>query len=287
MSGSNHIGPCGLCGSAEFSLVFSYSTPPVGETAFDFSTTVSYKREMWRCKVCGHFLNHHQMNLEELYHRKYIDATYGVEGLLPVFQQIMALPPERSDNYHRVKRIVSYMSELLDGREDRHIRKPSVLDVGSGLCVFLQRMKEEAWECTALDPDSRAVEHARHHVGVDAICGDFMTVRDLGSYDLITFNKVLEHVADPVGMLKKGRERLREGGVVYVEVPDGEVAMTEGPGREEFFIEHRCVFSMTSLSLLATRAGLVTDIIERLREPSGKYSLRAFLIRNFNRTRAT
>jgi SAM-dependent methyltransferase len=138
-------------------------------------------------------------------------------------------------------------------------------------------MKEEGWECTALDPDPRAVEHAQLHVGVKAICGDFMTVWDLGLYDLITFNKVLEHVPDPVGMLSKSREHLREGGLVYVEVPDGELAMVEGPEREEFFIEHRCAFSMTSLSLLARQAGFATQLIERVREPSSKYTLYVLL----------
>jgi SAM-dependent methyltransferase len=143
--------------------------------------------------------------------------------------------------------------------------------------VFLQRMKEEGWECTALDPDERAVEHARRHVGVRAIRGDFLSAPQLSLYDLITFNKVLEHVADPIAMLQKSRQHLRPGGVVYVEVPDGEAAAVEGSGREEFFIEHVCVFSLTSLRLLVTRAGFATQCIERVHEPSGKYTLRAFL----------
>jgi 2-polyprenyl-3-methyl-5-hydroxy-6-metoxy-1,4-benzoquinol methylase len=181
--------------------VFHYNSPPPGETRFDFFSNHSYQREIWQCQLCGHFVNHLDVELDTLYEREYVETTYGAEGLLPSFQRIMALPPEQSDNYHRVKRIVSYMTPLLEARVSQQTRKPSVLDVGSGLCVFPARMKEEGWECTALDPDPRAVEHAQLHVGVKAICGDFMTVWDLGLYDLITFNKVLEHVPDPVGML--------------------------------------------------------------------------------------
>ena len=143
--------------------------------------------------------------------------------------------------------------------------------------MFLARLKEAGWRCTALDPDPRAVAHARDVVGVEALCGDFMRIEPPGRYDLVAFNKVLEHVADPVAMLARSRDFLAPGGVVYVEVPDGEAAVREGPGREEFFIEHLWVFSAASLAVLAARAGLSVQRLERLREPSSKYTLRAFL----------
>jgi hypothetical protein len=63
---------------------------------------------------------------------------------------------------------------------------------------------------------------------------------------------------------------------VYIELPDGEGASEEGPGREEFFIEHLHVYSTASTALLIQHAGLRTSRIERLREPSGKFTLFAF-----------
>lgn len=280
MSVTNCLQPCSMCGSTEFSLVFVYDSPPDGETTFDFSkSSRSYHREIWQCRLCGHFVNSHQMDVQKLYQGKYVDATYGAQELLSNYQRIMALPPEQSDNYHRVKRIISYMNSWLGKQGQQEGGETTVLDVGSGLGVFPARMKEEGWECTALDPDPRVVEHIRRHIGVKVVCSDFLVTQDLGLYNLITFNKVLEHVPDPVSMLKKSQDYLCEDGLVYLEVPDGELAMTEGPVREEFFIEHLWVFSMTSLSLLAAQAGIVTQLIERIREPSGKYTLRAFLIR--------
>ena len=56
-------------------------------------------------------------------------------------------------------------------------------------------------------------------------------------------------------MLARARSFVAEGGVVYVEVPDGEARGRDGPGREEFFVEHLHVFSAASLALLADRAG--------------------------------
>jgi SAM-dependent methyltransferase len=269
--------PCSFCGSSAHTLIFTYDAPPPGETVFPLRDGEIYHREIWRCQGCGHCTNRHQLNLQRLYEGGYVDATYSGDKLLAAFQKIMALPPERSDNFQRVRRIVQYMNEKRDRDGDRNIPTPTLLDVGSGLGVFPARMKEEGWECTALDPDPRAVDHARRRVGVHAIRGDFFSPPQLQTYDLITFNKMLEHVENPVKMLRKSQARLRGQGVVYVELPDGEAAAADGAGREEFFIEHFHVFSMSSFCLLARQAGFSVDCIERVREPSTKYTLRAFL----------
>ena len=268
---------CPLCLSLDGDRVFQYSAPPPGETAYSFSRDGSYSREVWRCCRCGHFVNSHEMNLEELYQGDYVNSTYGAGGILAAFQKIMGLPPERSDNVQRVSGIISFMAGHWRGIRRLGTAVPSVLDVGSGLCVFLQRMKENGWACTALDPDPRAVEHAQRTVGIQAICGDFLAVDSIGSYDLIAFNKVLEHVPDSVAMLGASAGHLNPNGIVYVEVPDGEMAALEGQDREEFFVDHRVVFSMASLCLLAVRAGFTALMTQRVHDPSGKYTLRAFL----------
>ena len=99
------------------------------------------------------------------------------------------------------------------------------------------------------------------------------------SYDLVSLNKVLEHVSDPVTMLARAGDWLSKRGVIYVELPDAEAALADSPTREEFFIEHYAAYSAASLAMLAWQAGLRTEKIERLKECSGKYSLAAFLMR--------
>jgi SAM-dependent methyltransferase len=142
-------------------------------------------------------------------------------------------------------------------------------------------MKRAGWTCTALDPDPRAAKHAREVVGVEAITADWFEAPGLGRYDVITFNKVLEHVKEPVVMLRRAAAHLAPGGFIYIELPDGEAAAPPhgaGFGREEFFIEHWHIFSLASVSLLAERGGFHAIAIERLREPSTKYTIRAFLV---------
>jgi 2-polyprenyl-3-methyl-5-hydroxy-6-metoxy-1,4-benzoquinol methylase len=262
------------CAGCEFDVVFTYTSPPAGEVRFRFSGASIYRRELLQCSLCGHFVSRHTLNAGRFYAGEYADSTYGDEGLQPAFERITTLVPEKSDNAGRVARVLDFSVHHFG-----HNPGPrSVLDVGSGLCVFLHRMKAAGWRGVALDPDPRAVAHARDVVGVEAICGSFMSTEVSGQFDVLTFNKVLEHVEDPVSMLALAARNVKPDGFVYAEVPDGEMAILDSHDREEFFIEHLHVFSLASFVLLAVRAGFRVATVERLREPSGKYTLRAFLI---------
>lgn len=263
---------CRFCGADAQTHIAGFDARPEGET--DFGIT-PYRRDLWQCGACGHVVNQHGYQSHEIYSGDYVDSTYG-DRMEATFRRIMSFPPEQSDNRQRVLRIDAFaQSSGLIGRR--------ALDVGSGLGVFPAALKEKGWDCQALDPDPRAAAHIRDTAGVPALMGDFTQLEPSGgqarSFDLITFNKVLEHVLEPVEMLRRSLMWLKEGGLVYIELPDGENALLDaGPEREEFFIEHYDAYSMASIALLIRQAGFQCLNIERLIEPSGKYTLAAFAI---------
>lgn len=261
------------CEGKHFETEFTYDAPLEIEVKLPLKDGERYAREYRKCTLCGHFASFHEMDLSSLYEGDYVDGTYGnAEGIRKTFNKIIGFPPEKSDNMGRSKRINAFASKYFDAPTNRRF-----LDVGSGLGVFPFTIKQLGWDCLALDPDPRAAEHIRSNAGVETICGDFFDVdlSEVGSFDAITFNKVLEHVIDPVAMLKKAGELLSSNGFVYVEVPDV-AAASEGKTREEFTIDHHHVFTPASLSMICERAGLQIIELERLMEPSGKYTLRAF-----------
>ncbi|WP_395453911.1 class I SAM-dependent methyltransferase (plasmid) [Azospirillum melinis] len=271
---------CPICSAVGADVVLSYDAPPLGETRFDWRGA-EYRREYRRCRNCGHFRSVHGMDLLALYEGVYADATYGSSGgMRHSFERIVALPPERSDNTHRVQRIVAFANRLGIGS---HLEKePTILDIGAGLGVFPWGMTGKGWSCVALDPDPRAVEHIRKVVGCAVVAGDFMALdlTTLGTFNAVTLNKVLEHVMDPVRMLARIHPLLKPGGFIYIEVPDTAAAThPDSQNREEFFVEHHHVFSPMSLTALVERAGFALVTLERLREPSGKYTLCAFVRR--------
>ena len=262
------------CRGQHLAEVWTYNQPPSGEVDFKFSSTSGYLRQIHRCPICGHFISIHEMDPSDLYAGEYVESTYrDAAGIKEAFDRINALPEDRSDNLSRVRRVVRFCRDYFPDRG----QPLEVLDVGSGLCVFLHQLKKKGFLGTALDPDPRTVAHARDVVGVRAVAGDFMKLKDLDQYDLISFNKVLEHVKEPIPMLAKARRHLKKRGLVYVELPDGEAALADGFGREEFFIEHHHIFSPASAAMAAERAGFMVLALERLREPSTKFTIRAFL----------
>lgn len=264
-----------ICEATDLQLEHVYHTPPTGEKGFEFIDPKDYERKLFKCSYCGHYRSVHHLDDEDLYESDYVDSTYGgLDGIREAYERVVSLPPEESDNVGRVKRVDSYARDRYDVASEETLH---ALDVDSGLCVFLDELQKHDWIGTALDVDDRFVRHARNEVGVEAFQGDFRDITELGPFDLVTFNKVLEHVDEPATMLSVAKRHLREGGIVYVEVPDGEAAIYEGPEREEFFIDHKHVFSVTSLSRLAVSVGFYPERIERIRDPSGKFTLIGFL----------
>ena len=180
----------------------------------------------------------HDIDLSSLYDSNYVDVTYSsANKMRAVFERIISLPPEHSDNAGRAARVDAFAHDRFGSRQGR-----TVFDIGAGLGVFPHAMKKRGWTVTALDPDPRATAHIKSAVGTEVVTGDFMKLEPshLGRFDVITLNKVLEHIEDPVAFLARAVLLLDERGFIYVEVPSA-AAAAEGPGREEFFIEHHHV----------------------------------------------
>lgn len=267
---------CPMCGADELAVHFHYDEPPPLETRFPLAEGQRYSRELHRCVRCGHLLEWFELDQSALYQGEYLSATYGdPEGIRRSFERISALPPERSDNVGRVRYILDRCARQWPPQRFSQ-SSPRLLDVGAGLGVFPFRMQQAGWQCIAIEMDDRYVAHHHERLGIESHLADIREVSGLGRFDLVTFNKVLEHVAEPIEMLASVQRLLAPGGLVYVELPDGEAAEPEGKEREEFLLGHIHVFSFASYALLVARAGLRLLSCERLREASGKLTLRGF-----------
>ena len=187
------------------------------------------------------------------------------------FEKIVSMPKKKSDNFNRIKRIKKFTDSFFSS-----VKRIELLDIGSGLGVFPYAAKNIGWNCTAIDPDKRSIDHIKKRIGIKVIHGKFMKIVNKNKYNVITLNKVLEHVGKPISMLKKAIKNLHKDGFAYIEVPDAEQASKEGKDREEFFIDHIHVFSKLSLSHMCKKAGFKNIKIKRINEPSGKFTLFAF-----------
>ena len=109
---------------------------------------------------------------------------------------------------------------ILD-RQYRHlpgrVQPGRVLDIGFGDGGFLENALSAGWSVVGTDSDPTVVQQARLR-GLDVRLGTIDGVS--GPFDVITMSHVLEHLHDPVSVLRNCYELLRPGGTLWVETPN-------------------------------------------------------------------
>lgn len=99
-----------------------------------------------------------------------------------------------------------------------------ILDFGCGGGEFLLRMKRLGHTVIGVDFDPTSLERVRQS-GIEVMTPDALTSSGCkGRFDLITLAHVIEHVADPVALLRMLGGLLRPGGRLYLETPNSEAA---------------------------------------------------------------
>jgi SAM-dependent methyltransferase len=89
-----------------------------------------------------------------------------------------------------------------------------VLDFGCGLGAWLDVLQDAGWETYGIEPGAKQARvAARRHRMLDSV------PRDEG-FDLAIANHVLEHLLDPVAVLRELAGALAPAGQLFVSVPD-------------------------------------------------------------------
>jgi 2-polyprenyl-3-methyl-5-hydroxy-6-metoxy-1,4-benzoquinol methylase len=273
MSSNNTAIKCNLCDNTNYNLIATLNLKPQRETDFKIK---KYFRSIYFCNSCKVYFNSHDYDLDKIYSGKYNKATYN-NKIKEKYEKIMGLPLEFSDNKGRVKRVIDFLKA-----NKKNLFKTKVLDVGSGLCVFLGELKKQGPEIHCIDPDELSTQHAIDTVGViSAHTGTLDDYKTNIKFDLITFNKVLEHIKNPVEALIRSKSFLKKDGIIYLELPNAKGAKDTNDfvNREEFFIEHHYIFTKDSLRYLIKKAGYKFFKMDEVHEPSDKYTLFAFIVK--------
>lgn len=102
------------------------------------------------------------------------------------------------------------------------IEKLRVLEVGAGLSWMCRAAKILGWQnlTVAQDLSSEAIEECRwvdHYVVEDIQTG--RSVDPFGPFDVISMTHVFEHLADPVGMLRRLGQLLAPSGILFITAP--------------------------------------------------------------------
>lgn len=97
------------------------------------------------------------------------------------------------------------------------VRRGRILDFGCGSGVFTSALRKLGFDVTPFDVGDVPKGVAKKHFGIE-INTDLAKIGQ--DFDGIALLDVLEHVADPVGLLKMLREKLKPGGVLHLATPN-------------------------------------------------------------------
>ncbi|MDQ7060114.1 MAG: class I SAM-dependent methyltransferase [Sulfurimonas sp.] len=112
------------------------------------------------------------------------------------------------------KRRFEFVKEMIINKE--------IVDFGSGAGGYLIQAKEIAKSVIGIELDNKVISHyAKNNV---PLTKDINTLED-AKYDVITAFHVLEHLANPVEILKLLVLKLKKGGKLIVEVPNSNDAL--------------------------------------------------------------
>jgi 2-polyprenyl-3-methyl-5-hydroxy-6-metoxy-1,4-benzoquinol methylase len=134
-----------------------------------------------------------------------------------------------------------------------------LLDFGCGGGSFLQRMNRLGWRVTGLDSSPRAIERIRSQLGLNALVGSLPHPElPEASFDVVTMWHSLEHVHDPLAVLKSAHRILTPGGRLLVAAPNIDSLPFRWFGRAWFGLDlprHLTHFAPATLRAMLDRAG--------------------------------
>jgi 2-polyprenyl-3-methyl-5-hydroxy-6-metoxy-1,4-benzoquinol methylase len=135
-----------------------------------------------------------------------------------------------------------------------------LLDVGCGNGGFLVRMRAAGWSVSGIEPDPEARSHAVA-AGLHVQPGPAIAEAFPGElFDAITLNHVVEHLHDPIAVLKSCAQALRAGGSLWVAVPSGAAKGLNRFGVHWYPLDpprHLVLFTPKALRAALAQAGLL------------------------------
>jgi 2-polyprenyl-3-methyl-5-hydroxy-6-metoxy-1,4-benzoquinol methylase len=146
----------------------------------------------------------------------------------------------------------------------------NLLDFGCGAGGFLNKARQLAASVAGVELELRVQKHWHDQINI------YPSVESAGGgggYDLITAFHVVEHLSDPIAMLKTLATKLSKNGRMVVEVPSSEDALLtlyDSSAFQHFtyWSQHLFLFNAETLRQLAKQVGLrVVSIQQYQRYP--------------------
>ncbi len=221
---------CNLCGADDYAVVF-----PAGYAQL---------HQIVRCRRCGLMYANPRQHIDcESFATTSPDKRYD---------------PDSEDNRQYYQKQVTQLPDNLRALKVLDAALPSrgkLLEIGSYLGLFLERIRADGWDVVGLEPYGPAARFARERFGLQIVDGVLPNpALPSAHFDAVILLHVIEHMPDPQQNIREIRRVLKPGGVLVVETPRFNSLSFKLLGRRERSIQN-CdghIFFFTEQTLART-----------------------------------
>lgn len=235
---------CRICCSDLGEPVYSAGAPSITSIA----TTLDVGASVYVCETCGHAQSPDLPDLATYYDTDY-KITMASEGYDHLYDTVDGVQIFRAEHQSRLVRETCAPqagARILDyGAAKAATLRRLLGEVpgAEGYVFDVSRDYQDSWRDWI--PDARQAVYA-------------LPAEWAGAFDLVTSHFVLEHVADPLAMLRDLARIVKPSGKIFLLVPDAIV----NPG-DLVVVDHVNHFTESSIRAALARSGLKLDRLER------------------------
>jgi 2-polyprenyl-3-methyl-5-hydroxy-6-metoxy-1,4-benzoquinol methylase len=135
----------------------------------------------------------------------------------------------------------------------------NLLEIGCGMGDFLLEAQLRGFKVSGLEVTDHLVQFANRRLGTDSVQKGFLETSkyEAGTFDVIAFFDVIEHVRDPFVFMKQVNCLLKKSGKVFIVTPslDSWSAKLLGNHWMEYKVEHLSYFNKKAMTLLLGKSG--------------------------------
>lgn len=182
--------------------------------------------------------------LERIYLLGYRDEGFRGETVEEAFKRIQKLPYGQSENRYRVNWFL------------RHFKQGRLLDIGAGLGVFAYELKTHGWDVEATEENLYSKSFIRGKLMIPCYAPHDV----IDEYDVVSVIHVLEHIKDLSAFFRYLKRHVKDGGRLFVEVPDAVEFVYLPKTSDEFNSCHVWFFDVPALYRLVSKYFTVNDI---------------------------
>ncbi len=190
----------------------------------------------------------------------YVSPVFNYEHYIKLYsnknyQNIVKKLGEKSHQYRRKRFGVERLNIL---KKFYKKKKCSLLDIGCSTGFFIEEVEKNGWDAMGIELNPSAKNFAKKK-GLNVVDSDYNNIKFKKKFDIICAFDVLEHLYDPMKIVKKIKQDLKKGGLFFLYVPNWQSAtrLLIGEMNSHFVwpTHHLTYFTPTTLESFLSRQG--------------------------------